>query len=195
LLQALQEQFGCASVGIEPGNAFRDHAVQQGFVVYPSLEALQENQEERFDLISMSHVLEHMTDPVAYLSELRRSCLTSDGWLFLEVPNLYSHFSFEVAHLYSFSSHSLEQVIQKAGFRVIQLIKHGQPRSRTIPLYLNILARPESTVSQSFTVTPEKNIRTKRFVLYTLRMLAYKLYNRVYFLLKRIKTRLIRDDD
>jgi hypothetical protein len=108
---------------------------------------------------------------------------------------LYSHFSFEVAHLYSFSSHSLEQVIQKAGFRVIQLIKHGQPRSRTIPLYLNILARPESTVSQSFTVTPEKNIRTKRFVLYTLRMLAYKIYNRFYFLLKRIKTRLIRDDD
>jgi 2-polyprenyl-3-methyl-5-hydroxy-6-metoxy-1,4-benzoquinol methylase len=189
LLQALQEQYGCTSVGIEPGTAFRDHAVRQGFMVYPSLEALQENNEERFDLVSMSHVLEHMTDPVAYLSELRRARLTPDGWLFLEVPNLYGHNSFEVAHLYSFSSHSLGQVIQKAGFREIQLVKHGQPRSRTLPLYLNVLARPEISVSQSFSVIPERNVRMKRFVLFKLRMLAYKSYYRLNSLLKRKKVR------
>ncbi len=192
LLKAVQEQYGCTSVGIEPGNAFRDHAVQQGFKVYPSLEALQENKEERFDLISMSHVLEHITDPVAYLSELRRSWLTLNGWLFLEVPNLYGHFSFEVAHLYSFSSHSLEQIIQKAGFRMVQLVKHGQPRSRTLPLYLNILARPESIVSPSFSVIPEKHIWVKRFIFYTLRGLAYKIYYRLNYLLKRIKNLLRR---
>jgi SAM-dependent methyltransferase len=189
LLQALQDQFGCTSVGIEPGNAYRDYAVQQGFRVYPSLVELQENKEERFDLISMSHVLEHLTDPVAYLSELRRSYLTPDGWLFLEVPNLYGHDSFEVAHLYSFSSHSFCQVIQKAGFRKIQLVKHGQPRSRRIPLYLNLLARPDTALSQPFSVKPERFVRLKRFVFYSLRMLAYKNYARFRSLLGRIKTR------
>ena len=186
LLQALQEQFGCASVGIEPGNAYRDHAVQQGFKVYPSLAELQENKEERFDLISMSHVLEHLTDPVAYLSELRRSWLNPDGWLFLEVPNLYGHFSYEVAHLFSFTSHSLEQVIRKAGFRVIQLVKHGQPRSRTIPLYLNVLARPDAALSQPSPVIPERFVRIKRFLFYTPRTLADKYYYRFRQLIKRI---------
>lgn len=189
LLQAIKEQYGCTSVGVEPGNAFRYHAVQQGFRVYPSLAALQENKEQRFDLISMSHVLEHMTDPVAYLIELRRSCITPDGWLFLEVPNLYGHFSFEVAHLYSFSSHSLDQVIQKAGFREIQLVKHGQPRSRMIPLYLNVLAHPATTVPQSFPVIPERNVRLKRFLFFTPVRLADK--NLMRSRLKRMKARLI----
>ncbi|HEX7621799.1 MAG TPA: class I SAM-dependent methyltransferase [Anaerolineales bacterium] len=189
LLQAIKEQYGCTSVGVEPGNAFRYHAVQQGFKVYPSLAALQENKEQCFDLISMSHVLEHMTDPVAYLIELRRSCITPDGWLFLEVPNLYGHFSFEVAHLYSFSSHSLDQVIQKAGFREIQLVKHGQPRSRMIPLYLNVLAHPATTVPQSFPVIPERNVRLKRFLLFTPLRLADK--NLMRSRLKRMKARLI----
>jgi SAM-dependent methyltransferase len=189
LLLALQEQYGCTSIGIEPGNAYRDHAVQQGFKVYPSLAELQENREERFDLISMSHVLEHLTDPVGYLSELRRSWLTPDGWLFLEVPNLYGHFSYEVAHLFSFTSHSLEQVIRKAGFRVVQLVKHGQPRSRTIPLYLNVLARPDSPGSQTFVVNPERNVRFKRFILYTIRTLAYTYYSRFHRLLMRISGR------
>jgi SAM-dependent methyltransferase len=192
LLQALQEQYGCASIGIEPGNAFRDHTVHLGFKVYPSLAALEENKEERFDLISMSHVLEHMTDPVATLTELHRSWLTPEGWLFLEVPNLYGHFSFEVAHLFSFSSRSLDQVLQKAGFRKIQLIKHGQPRSRKIPLYLNILAHPSSSVPQSFSVTPERNVRLKRFLLYTPRTLVYKNYFRFRSLLTRIKSRLFK---
>ena len=190
LLQELQKQYGCTSIGIEPGNAFRDHAVQKGFKVYPSLAALQENKEERFDLISMSHVLEHMTDPVATLTELQRTWLTPQGWLFLEVPNLYGHFSFEVAHLFSFSSHSLDQVIQKAGFRKIQLVKHGQPRSRRIPLYLNILARPSARVKQSYLVTPERNVRLKRFLLYTPRTMLYKNYFRFRSLLMRIKSKL-----
>ncbi len=193
LLQAFKDQYGCVSVGIEPGNAFRDHAVQQGFKVYPSLENLRENEEERFDLISMSHVLEHLTDPVGYLIELRRSFLTPDGWLFLEVPNLYGHFSFEVAHLYSFSGHTLGQVIQKAGFRQIQLVKHGQPRSRMIPLYLNLLAHPEPAASQPFYVIPERNVRIKRYIFYTLVAVAYKNYFRFRSLLKRMKNRLTKE--
>lgn len=186
LLLALKEQYGCTSVGIEPGNAYRDHAVQQGFTVYPSLVELQENKEEPFDLISMSHVLEHLTDPVGYLSDLRRSWLTPDGWLFLEVPNLYGHFSYEVAHLFSFTSHTLEQVIRKAGFRVVQLVKHGQPRSRTIPFYLNVLARPDSPGLQSFVVNPERAVRIKRFIFYSVRTLAYDYYSRFRRLLMRI---------
>jgi hypothetical protein len=109
--------------------------------------------------------------------------------LFLEVPNLYGHFSFEVAHLYSFSSHSLDQVIQKAGFREIQLVKHGQPRSRMIPLYLNVLAHPATTVPQSFPVIPERNVRLTRFLFFTPVRLADK--NLMRSRLKRMKARLI----
>ena len=162
LLAKFQEYYHCDAIGIEPGNAFREYAIRQKLTVYSSLDELRQGGEEKFDLISMSHVLEHMADPVAYLMQLRESFLTQSGWLYLEVPNLYAHESFEIAHLYSFSSHTVTQVLQKAGYQIVRMVKHGQPRSKFTPLYINVLARPDLSVPHSFSVSPEHGVRNKR---------------------------------
>jgi 2-polyprenyl-3-methyl-5-hydroxy-6-metoxy-1,4-benzoquinol methylase len=162
VLQHFNKQYGCHMAGIEPGDAYRNYAGQQGIKVYRVLDELEHAGEERFDLISMSHVLEHLPDPVGYLAHLHAGLLDSHGWLLLEVPNLYAHDSFEIAHLVSFSSHTLTQTVEKAGFDIVKLERHGRPRSQLLPLYISVLARP--VASPTYKLRPEKGVAFKRWI-------------------------------
>lgn len=74
LLWAMQMAMGCQSIGIEPDDTYRKFCVSQGLTVYSSLNEVQALPSEPFDLITMSHVLEHLTDPVGYLVALRKHC-------------------------------------------------------------------------------------------------------------------------
>jgi len=159
-LQKFREQYQAKAIGIEPGTSYRKYAQSMGLEVYPSLEELEQSRLPNFDVISMMHVLEHLPSPVEYLQSLRRKHLAANGWLLLEVPNLYAHDCFEVAHLISFSPHSLTQAVEKAGYRVLQLRAHGLPRSRLIPLYLTLLAQPDGNTP--FSLKPEHLVRFQR---------------------------------
>lgn len=160
LLQQLREHFRAQVIGVEPGNSYRQFAQAAGLLVFASLEQLERDGRAPFDLISMMHVLEHLPEPVDYLVNLRQKHLTPHGYIVLEVPNLYAHDCFEVAHLVSYSPHSLVQVVQKAGFRVMHLRAHGQPRSKLIPLYLTMIARPDESIS--YTLKPDRLVHLKR---------------------------------
>jgi SAM-dependent methyltransferase len=106
------------------------------------LEALLQQESAPFDVVAMSHVVEHLPDPIGFLSRLRKTVLKKDGYLLVEVPNLYGHESFEVAHNFSFSPHTLRQLLHVAGYRVEALETHGCPRSDLIPLYITAFAQP-----------------------------------------------------
>jgi SAM-dependent methyltransferase len=178
LLQSFQQAFDCQVVGVEPGEAYREFARQNGLVVVASLDELEQARLRRFDLISLAHVLEHLPDPLDYLANLRESFLEPDGWLLVEVPNLYTHDSFEVAHLVSFSAHTLRQVLSKAGFEIVALEPHGRPRSRLLPLYLTALARP-AKITTALQVEPEGGVRLKRWWGMTRRWLLSRFFPRL----------------
>lgn len=178
LLLSFQNAYQCSSTGIEPGNAYREYAQAQGLTAYSTLEALEQTDEARYDLISMAHVLEHIPDPVEYLLHLRSTILTPDGHLLIEVPNLYAHECFETAHMVSFSPHTLNQTLQKAGFEVITIKTHGQPRSEVIPLYISILATSETQSSTIYTPIPERQVVIKRKLGILRRRLLTKLLPR-----------------
>ena len=161
LLQQFASHYGCKPAGIEPGNAYRRYASQQGLDVVASLQDLKAHLNQRFDLVSLAHVLEHLADPVGYLSAVREELLARDGWLLVEVPNLYCHDSFEVAHLVSYSPHTLQQVLAKAGYKTIRFEQHGRPRSANLPLYLTVLAKPTGE-ALAVGVPPERGVRFKR---------------------------------
>lgn len=187
LLQRFQQAYSCRAIGVEPGRAYLDYARAQGLEVYESLETLrqhivgagldikQTNGRDRqtrpyFDLISMAHVLEHLPDPVGYLIALRQDWLQPGGHLLIEVPNLYAHDCFEVAHTMAFSTHTLLETVRCAGYEPLEVQQHGLPRSRLIPLYITLLvapaiARSESVYSKEgkpWTPTPETRVRIKR---------------------------------
>ena len=161
LLQHFQAYYHSKPIGVEPGEAHRIYARNEGLVVYASIEELEMNRQASFDLVSLSHVLEHLPNPIVYLESLRKSLLAPDGWLLLEVPNLYAHDSFEVAHLFAFSPHTLREVICRSGFEIVKFEKHGRPTSAILPLYLTALCRPASQLDIR-PVRPERGVTLKR---------------------------------
>jgi 2-polyprenyl-3-methyl-5-hydroxy-6-metoxy-1,4-benzoquinol methylase len=161
LMECFAQAFGCRVVGVEPGDAYRYEDQRRGLDVYASLDGLEQSGQYPCDLVSLIHVLEHLPDPVLYLTQLRHKLLRPNGWLLLEVPNLYAHDCFEVAHLISFSAHTLVQTLRQAGFEIVALRKHGAPRSRLLPLYLTLLTRPLPKPIH-IEVVPERGVERKR---------------------------------
>lgn len=174
MLQNFKARFQAQATGVEPGLLYREYAQGLDLDVFSSLEDLPPSDPNPFDLISMMHVLEHLPEPVAYLQGLREKLLHPKGWLLLEVPNLYAHDCFEVAHLVSFSPHTLEQVVAKAGFRITRCRLHGMPRSKLIPLYITLLAQPDADITYS--LIPDHRVRLKRQIGFLRRRLVTRLF-------------------
>jgi SAM-dependent methyltransferase len=175
LLQHFQDTYHSQAIGVEPGEAHRLHARKEGLIIYAALEELEKAKEARFDLISMSHVLEHLTDPVGYLNHLREAVLAPDGWLLLEVPNLYAHDSFEVAHLYAFSPHTLGEVLRRSGFEIVKFERHGRPNSALFPLFLTVLCHPVAQPDVR-PIRPERGVALKRHIGMVRRRILARLF-------------------
>jgi 2-polyprenyl-3-methyl-5-hydroxy-6-metoxy-1,4-benzoquinol methylase len=75
-----------------------------------------------FDVILMSHVLEHLEDPAAELRAMK-SVLRGRGVIFLEVPNMSGHRRLPIddnrSHLHFFSPSSLSRLLAIEGFEVV----------------------------------------------------------------------------
>ncbi|GAB2535353.1 class I SAM-dependent methyltransferase [Rhodanobacter koreensis] len=93
---------------------------------------LQEN--ARYDVITISHVIEHVYDPIQLLGTLYR-LLKPGGYLWLETPNLESAGARRFGpdwmaldpprHLMLFTPRSLRMSLEKAGFKNILQRWHG----------------------------------------------------------------------
>lgn len=177
LLDIFRQEYDSNPIGIEPGEAYRIYAQELNIKVYKSREELASQHTGRFDLISMAHVLEHIAEPVDYLLEIRRDLLTQDGALLIEVPNLYAHDCFEVAHLVSYSPHTLKQTLNKAGFDIIARQVHGQPRSDLLRLYVTLLA-VQSNQTDEIIIDPERWVIQKRQIGMFRREMLMRLFPR-----------------
>lgn len=175
LLETIQDRYHCPVVGVEPGDAYREYARKKGLKVYPALQELEER-EDLFSLASLGHVLEHLPDPVQSLTQLRLDFLAPEGWLLIEVPNLYFHDSFEVAHLISFSPHTLRETLTQAGFEIVKQRTHGHPASDLFPLYITVLARAIVESQPCSRVSGEQGVRIKR----ALGMMYRKVVQRIF---------------
>lgn len=125
--------FGWNVVGVD----FDKNAVSQALttgqeVRHGGIDAI--DSVERFDFISLSHVLEHVYDP----EELIRKCyslLNDNGILWIETPNIKS-FGYAIyrsdwrgleppRHLVLFNIHTLVNILRKTGFTVVEQKVHG----------------------------------------------------------------------
>lgn len=82
------------------------------------------------DLVVMSHVLEHVSNPIKFLGDATRN-LRKGGALFIEVPcRDYEHKSIDEPHLLFFDKKPMHQLLSTLGFDNIQVSYHGQEISR-----------------------------------------------------------------
>ncbi|HET6458486.1 MAG TPA: class I SAM-dependent methyltransferase [Nitrosopumilaceae archaeon] len=81
--------------------------------------------DKKFDVIFMSHVLEHVIDCRDVLSKLKNG-LSLDGTLFIEVPNCQNEETLQHSintqpHLHHFTKKSLEKLMQNCGFKILKM--------------------------------------------------------------------------
>jgi 2-polyprenyl-3-methyl-5-hydroxy-6-metoxy-1,4-benzoquinol methylase len=95
--------------------------------------------DKTFDAVTMWHVLEHTTNPLVILKEIRR-ILKDDGVLILAIPNLnniVSQWAYRLVkgkrmhlfdpldrelHLYHFTPETIRLALEKAGFRIEEIV-------------------------------------------------------------------------
>jgi len=120
---------GFAVLGVDPDPASRDFVAGKGLTVLAGTaeEPPAELKGRQFDLVIMSHALEHCTDPERALTSVRK-LMAPTGVAYIEVPNAACH-HFEMLrqcsemfdaprHLWFFTPDSLRQLAQKAGLSV-----------------------------------------------------------------------------
>lgn len=78
------------------------------------------------DLVVMSHVLEHVSDPVAFLHSATRG-LRQGGAVFIEVPcQDWKHKALDEPHVLFFEKKSMQLLLSRLGFDDIQVSYYGQ---------------------------------------------------------------------
>ena len=104
---------------------------------------------QKFDLITMFHVVEHVGDPIKIITNIEKF-LKKKGVLIIEVPNhddalisMYDSKEFIESyywsqHLYVFNNKTLKNVIKKSGFKSIQI---NQVQRYTLSNHLHWLAK------------------------------------------------------
>ena len=128
---------GWQVLGLEPDPKAAEAAQKRGVPVHiGGLDSL-DGEAELFDVISMSHVVEHLHDPIQALHDCRR-LLRPGGSLWLETPNIDSlgHTVFGRSwrgveaprHLVLFSPPALQSALDAAGFVALKNMRSPSPR-------------------------------------------------------------------
>jgi hypothetical protein len=83
-----------------------------------------------YNLIILSHIIEHMPQPVRYLKE-QLGLLAENGIVFIEVPNMdYRYKVRNEPHVVFFNPASISHLVEKAGLRVLAMSTCGAELSQ-----------------------------------------------------------------
>jgi SAM-dependent methyltransferase len=131
LLRAIASRCaGTLRVGVEPNPHFAAFAERwAGACVHDDLSAAAKVVAD-YDLIIVNHVLEHVRDPVAFLSHLG-TLLKPEGVIYIDVPDATRYGSLadlHIAHLFHFTPASLRNLAGAAGLMAALVERHDPPR-------------------------------------------------------------------
>lgn len=130
----------------------------------------------KYDFMILSHVLEHINDPVEFLREIKEKTLNSCGKIYIEVPFmerkdfLLEHF--HLAHKYYFTRESLTYITQLAGYECLEVAKK----------YIIIEAKSEAVIPDESLLEKSRKISSKHLV-----KVKLNRYTRKFFMLFRKK--------
>ena len=143
----------------------------------------------RYDLVMLSHVLEHLIEPQGILKTLA-GLMKHDGYIYIEVPyiesfetlddeEIFGHISFE--HLNYFNEVNLTNLMEKAGFEKVDLTI-AKNDDGTMPNYPVILSLWQSTGHKTAELHNSASDSFERYISNErMKMQAFqeKVYNKV----------------
>ena len=142
-LQRIRQRYGSRVCGVDFKD-LRGHPSLQGVDFRQGLFYEQDLGDERFDLVTMWHFLEHDYDPQRTLAKAR-AVLKQSGRLVIEVPRLDS-VSFKLygdrwpglqapQHTALYDKQSLLRMVERAGFQILDYLPYG-----SFPAYFYLFA-------------------------------------------------------
>jgi len=167
-LQTVRENFDIQRcVGVEPGDEYRTYAKEHNISMFENIDELIESKPEKFDLVSLCHVFEHIPDMVPFLEKLQKHLLADHGYLFIEVPNIRGGQSFEVAHPNCFSLKTLSDALGLAGFKIMASKEHGMPKTKHphVKMYLSAIAVRTSDPLTQATQATQDYLKSSKWVI------------------------------
>jgi len=121
---------GLKPTGMEISKTSRAIAKKVTSVNILNINLIKDSFHRAYDVITMFHVLEHISEPVKFLIKVR-TLLSTRGKLFVEVPNrddlmlkhsrAYRDFYWQRAHISYFNENTLLMVMRKSGFKTIRV--------------------------------------------------------------------------
>jgi SAM-dependent methyltransferase len=112
--------------GLEPNRGYADFARNELGIDSIFTGTLHEfAPDNRFDIVTINHVFEHLPDPLAALARMR-GLLKDDDAIIMEIPNIEStshapNRIFHYGHLYWYNPITIHALLQKAGFGIADM--------------------------------------------------------------------------
>jgi SAM-dependent methyltransferase len=127
-------RMGYGVIGIEP-DIRHQQSKNEPASKYTVIQDISELVPTDFDLICMSHSLEHLNHPVEYIENLVQNYSHPGSRFLIEVPNLSENsWAMIVHHAFAYSSFTLDKLFERCGCKKISCIEYGMDDIR--PLYL-----------------------------------------------------------
>jgi len=151
--------------GIELETRLKNHYKSHSFTVFQNLSEIPSDVRERYDIITMFHVLEHIPDPKSILVELSE-ILAVGGQIIVEVPNAddalltlyqckpFSNFTYWSCHLFLFTVKTLKMLFSQINLKV-NYIKQIQRYPLPNHLYWLANGKPSGHQKWHFLNSPE----------------------------------------
>ncbi len=115
---------------VEPSDSYRKFAVENNSCTFDCADISKVSKSSNLRLISMIHCLEHISNPLEFLSEI--SDLMNEGdYLFIDVPDVFEYWhvsEVHVAHTNHFNTETLSLLLNKSGFDVVDVGSHSPIR-------------------------------------------------------------------
>ncbi len=147
-------QKGFVALGIEPNFKAREFAKNTYHLDVKEEDALEKMNSQQFDIITLWHVLEHVSDLNTRMNKIKE-VLNPDGVVIIAVPNsgswdaqYYEKFwaAFDLPrHLYHFDKNSLSNLAQKHGFKIEKFLP-----MKWDAFYISLLSEKYKTGSSNY---------------------------------------------
>jgi SAM-dependent methyltransferase len=133
LMDKLNINFDTNCVGVEPDERYHKVAPACTFMLYKDI---QDAPPYGYDLIVMSHSLEHMNRPLEFIRNLADNYTYEGSRFMIEVPN-YAFIPDTLAapnHPFAFTKATLEGLMARVGYKPVEVSIHGLMYNA--PMYL-----------------------------------------------------------
>ena len=91
------------------------------------------NHKTKYDIVTLVQVLEHVVNPINTLLDIKNNLLNENGLIYIEVPNMFNFPISDPVHLTDFSTVSMENILNKTGFKILDMKLSKSPSFEIFP--------------------------------------------------------------